>query len=439
MTALGHGPLRGGGAAVKAPPSRATGTVWCSGADYYGQLGQGRVLEFALPQAVSLISDAVAVSAGYLFSAFLRADGTVWAAGLNDFRELADGTTLSRGTPSHVGGLPPVTQISSGGYHTLALTGTGQVWAWGMNTGGQLGDGSTVERTTPVLPLLTGVVSGVGGGQYHSLAVKPTGRSGRGGKTATARSGTGPRRPGFACADSRGSTTRWPWPGACTTAWRSSAMAPCAPGGTTTTANWAMAPPPTGTPRGGLRVDGVVAIAAGYFHSLALKGDGTVWAWGSNWYGELGDGSSQNRSTPVQTLVPHLRRRPSRRDTAFSGALDTGGAAWAWGYNDNGRLGDGTTTRRRTPVRMQGVSGCTALDAGATTRSWRPRAPCRRPPRFLPAPPRGRIVSFTSTASQSGCSSLHHLRLGLRGRLGARRLAEHYPRLRRPRGRRPGR
>ncbi len=110
-------------------------------------------------------------------------------------------------------------------------------------------------------------------------------------------------------------------------------------------------------------LSGVVAVSAGYVHSLALREDGTVWGWGSNRYGQLGDGSATNRSTPV---------RVDTLDGVFAAsaggghslALRADGTVWAWGKNDSGQLGDGTTTARSTPVRVSTLSDVVAVSAG---------------------------------------------------------------------------
>ncbi|WP_147443420.1 kelch-like protein [Corallococcus sp. AB011P] len=108
---------------------------------------------------------------------------------------------------------------------------------------------------------------------------------------------------------------------------------------------------------------GVAALATGYYHSLALKQDGTVWAWGRNEYGQLGDGTVTNRPTPVQ--VQGLTGVAALAAGGFASlALKQDGTVWAWGYNGNGELGDGTTTNRPTPVQVQGLTGVAALAAG---------------------------------------------------------------------------
>jgi alpha-tubulin suppressor-like RCC1 family protein len=108
---------------------------------------------------------------------------------------------------------------------------------------------------------------------------------------------------------------------------------------------------------------GAVAIGAGYDYSLALKNDGTVWAWGRNDYGQLGDGTTTQQNTSVQ--VSGLSGVIAISAGGFhSLVLKSDGTVWAWGYNDEGELGDGTTMSRNTPVQVSGLSGVVAISGG---------------------------------------------------------------------------
>jgi alpha-tubulin suppressor-like RCC1 family protein len=110
-------------------------------------------------------------------------------------------------------------------------------------------------------------------------------------------------------------------------------------------------------------LSGVTKVAAGWYHSLALKSDGTVWAWGANPYGQLGDGTNNQRTSPVQvsglTGVVAIAA-----GFGHSLAVKSDGTVWAWGYNGDGQLGDGTTTSRNIPALATGVAGATAVAAG---------------------------------------------------------------------------
>ena len=105
-------------------------------------------------------------------------------------------------------------------------------------------------------------------------------------------------------------------------------------------------------------------IAGGYQHSLGLKADGTVWAWGYNNYGQLGDGSTTNRLTPVP--VSGLTGCVAIAAGYYhSLGLKADGTVWAWGYNNYGQLGDDSTANRLTPVPVSPVSGLTGCVANA--------------------------------------------------------------------------
>ena len=110
-------------------------------------------------------------------------------------------------------------------------------------------------------------------------------------------------------------------------------------------------------------MSGVTAIAARGYHTVSLKSDGTVWAWGYKGDGELGDGTYTNSSTPVQ--VSSLSGVTAIAAGYYhTVSLKSDGTVWAWGSNDGGQLGDGTTTQRATPVQVSGLSGVTTIAAG---------------------------------------------------------------------------
>lgn len=101
----------------------------------------------------------------------------------------------------------------------------------------------------------------------------------------------------------------------------------------------------------------VISLSAGLRYSLALKRDGTVWAWGRNEYGQLGDGMTEERHTPVQVLgLSGVIAVDAHPGGDHSLAIKNDGTVWGWGENDDGELGDGTTTARRYPVQVQGLS-----------------------------------------------------------------------------------
>ena len=109
---------------------------------------------------------------------------------------------------------------------------------------------------------------------------------------------------------------------------------------------------------------GITAVTAGYYYNLALQGDGTVWAWGHNQLGSLGDGTEEDRlDSPVR--VQNLTDAVAVAAGAYHNlALQGDGTVWAWGTNYWGQLGDGTTTNSSVPVQVQNLAGVTAIAAG---------------------------------------------------------------------------
>ncbi|GAA4571537.1 RCC1 domain-containing protein [Planotetraspora kaengkrachanensis] len=199
-----------------------------------------------------------------------------------------------------------------------ASSGSSQTYAWGRASEGELGNGSTASRPSPVALSDLSQVAQVSAGFYHSLAVRTDG-------------------------------TVWAWGDN-----REGALGD----GTDT-----RSPVPTPVQVPGLT--DMVQVAAGWNHSLGLRADGTVWAWGDNTSGELGDGTTTSRATPAQVIgltgVTQIAAGQS-----YSLALRSDGAVAAWGDNYVGELGDGTTTKRTTPVEVHDLTDVTQIAAGET-------------------------------------------------------------------------
>jgi uncharacterized repeat protein (TIGR01451 family) len=317
------------------------------------------------PGQVSGLAEVVAIAAGGTYSLALKADGTVWTWGWN---ELGDGTAASRWLPAQVNGLTGVAAIAAGGSHNVALKRDGTVWTWGANSAGQLGDGSITERrTTPVQVNGLAGAAAVAAGSWHSLALKSDGtiwawggnESGQVGDGATTYRSTRIQVGGVsgvkAVAGGAEHSAALERDGTVWT-WGANEFGQLGDGTTTTR--------PTPGPVSWLTE--VAAIAAGDGHNLALKDDGTVWAWGSNWHGQLGDAATSSRPTPVPGPVSGLSQVAAiAAGDGHNLALKDDGTVWAWGSNSAGQLGAQTTTKNRsTPVRVTGLSEVVGIAAG---------------------------------------------------------------------------
>jgi alpha-tubulin suppressor-like RCC1 family protein len=310
-----------------------------------------------------------AVAAGGSHSHARKSDGTVWSWGLNDSGQLGDGGTTNRSLVQ-VSGLTGATATAAGYLHTLALKNDGTVWAWGANGSGQLGNGTTTSSSTPVqVSGLTGVTA-ISAGYTYSLALKSDGTV-----WAWGENGNGQLGDGNPIAYSTNYSTAPIQVVGLTgvTAIAGGYLHSLALKGDGTVWAWGHSPLGNGgvdssTPVQASVLTGITAIATGGGagsgdYSLALKGDGTLWAWGSNWTGQLGDGSITDRPTAVQVSGLTGVSAIVAGDR-HSLALKSDGTVWAWGSNNSGRLGDGTTTDSHVPILVSGLTGITAIAAG---------------------------------------------------------------------------
>ncbi len=349
------------------------GTVWAWGNNSYGQLGDGTTKQRLAPVQVEGLSSIIAIGAGQDHSLAVRSDGTVWAWGYNCSGQIGDNTTTNRLVPVQVSNLIGAVAVAGGGTHSLALRNDGTVWAWGENDWGQIGDGSTApERKTPVQVIgLNGIVA-VAAGAIHSMALNSAGTVWTWGDNDYAQLGSGTvggqqntpvQVNGVSgvvsigtSANSWGSLvlksdgTVWSWG----ELWNTSVNE----NGTPANLNAQL-----GTPTQVSGISNSVAIAAGYDHDLALKNDGTVWAWGGNEYGQFGAGPTAYCTTPVQVNGLSNVASMATGDT-FCLAADDEQHVWAWGQNYYGQLGDGTTTAQMAPAQVNGLNEVIAVAAG---------------------------------------------------------------------------
>ncbi len=278
---------------------KKNGDLWAVGLNKYGQLGDGSTAKKSNPVQVvtagsaphetiqSLgvtnptevltaagrpLTEVAHISSGNEYTMIVKTDDTLWAVGWNVFRQLSDSTHINRSTPVEVKtatGRPmiEVSQVSVGNSHTVILKKNGDLWAVGKNTYGQLGDGSTAKKSNPVQVMID-----------------------------------------------------------------------------------------EGQP-----MTEVVQVSAGFEHSMLLKKNGDLWAVGDNFSGQLGDGSKVAKKNPVQVMIAEDQPMTEVAQVSAGGAhtmiLKENGELWAVGDNQYGQIGDGTTNQKSRPVQVKTATG----------------------------------------------------------------------------------
>lgn len=295
---------------------KSDGTVWAWGGNFVGQLGDGTYTNTVLPVQVSGLTSVRSLGGRGYHSLAVKSNGTVWAWGWNSRGQLGHdtsatpcpaplaGTTCSN-VPVQVIGITNPLTVTGGGFFSLALMSDHTLQGWGANEYGQLGDGSYTDRSAPVpvSSVLNNVVQ-VSAGWKHAVALRSDG-------------------------------TVWTW-GDNTYGQIGNAI--------TSTVGISVPFQVAG-------LSNVTAVSGGDRFTAILKADGTVWTWGWNGFGQLGDGTNIDRSTPVQVKGLYNVIFIAARDY-HTLAIKSDGSVWAWGSGDNGELGDNMTADSTIPVQV---------------------------------------------------------------------------------------
>ena len=296
-----------------------TGAVQCWGENGDGQLGDGTTGDKNSPTDVTgLATGATDVSAGSGHTCALLAGGGVKCWGDGDFGQMGNGALDSQTTPVDVTGLGSASAISAGRYHTCALV-SGGVKCWGRNGNGQLGNGLTENSSTPVdVTGLGSGVSAVSAGSEHTCARLDTGAMKCWGRGSTGRLGDGSGDQHETPVDVSGMSSS------------------------------------------------VTSISAGNAHTCAIHDTEGVKCWGWNSRGEVGDGTSMTRTTPVGVY----NMGAGTSSSIFTGtettcAIMASSKLKCWGNNYAGQLGIGATSRITTPTTVAGISATVSMVGAA--------------------------------------------------------------------------
>jgi alpha-tubulin suppressor-like RCC1 family protein len=295
------------------------GTLWAWGANDSGQLGLDNTVQRDVPTEVGSEGDWAAVSAAGGSTLALKADGSLWAWGYNGVGQLGLGSADNDAhpTPRQVGSARDWAAVSAGEDGTLALKKDGTLWAWGLNDFGQLGIGPADDNAHPT-PIEVGSESdwaAVSAGFDYTMALKTDG-------------------------------TLW--------AWGSNRYGKLGLGDITD----------RDTPTQVGSAGDWAAVSTSTYDTLALKQDGTLWAWGLNNFGQLGLGSADSEAHTSPTQVGSAGDWAAVSDAGASAlALKKDGTLWAWGYNEKGELGLGDTTRRDAPTEVGSATDWAAVSS----------------------------------------------------------------------------
>jgi len=348
---------------------KTNGIVYSWGYNGYGQLGVDDIdIEMdADPSAVMEVSDTVQISALLSNSMALEEDGSVWSWGAGESGQLGTGNYDDCYCAEQVVAVYDIEKIVVGGSFAMALCDDGTVWSWGSNTCGKLGSGSEYdEEPYPVKITTLNSIADISAGYDHAAAVKYSGEVWTWGCNDNGELGNGSyfeeSRPiqvngiydveMVICANElsfvkteNGDLFGW--------GTNESIISGLFDGKPYIRVN----------PESTVLSNDFVEVASGSTFSIGLKSDGTVWAWGINNFGQLGNGTNIDSSQPVQVMnLANVVDVDAGNLHAL--ALRSDGTVWAWGNNDYGQLGDGSFDEQRSPVQVEALSDVVQVEAG---------------------------------------------------------------------------
>ncbi len=293
---------------------RPDGTLWSWGNGYHGtgQYSNSKLI----PTQVGTDNTWKSIAAGSFNVVAIKNNGTLWTWGANFNGQCGTGSyNTIEINPIQIGTASNWKTVSVGVYHCVGIKTDSTLWTWGGNYSGQLGDGTNLDKSVP-----TQIGTGhdwkmIATGHYHTLAIKTDGTLWAWGNNTYGQIGD------FSTGNSRYNPEKI----GTDTDWRS--------------------------------------VSAGLNHSMAVKNNGTLWMWGYNNAGQLGNNSTNSATSPTQ-LGSATNWMTIAGETDQSFAIKTDSTLWAWGNNTYGELGDGTTTNKLTPTQITAFNNWKDINGG---------------------------------------------------------------------------
>ena len=349
---------------------QSDGTLWAWGSNSWGQLGLSDTANRSTPTQVGVANTwkTVQIGTGNSTTLAIQNNGTLWGWGLNSYGQLGTSDQTNYSSPVQIGALSVWTKVAVSFSHTVALQSNGTLWSWGQNGYGQLALNTTTNYSSPIQ--VGGVWSQIAVGYQYTHAINSNGTLwgcgynlfGNVGNNSTSVSlgvstlvQVGALNSWTQITDSsqfsmalQNNGTLWTWglngQGAL---------------GLNTSTNYS-SPVQVGTDTSWLRT------SASFYSTTATKGDGAIWSWGNSSYGQLGNNSKINFSSPIQTTSPTVVNIAAKLSAGvyYSASVAPNGTLWTWGCNSWGVLGQGDLTHRSSPTQVGSLSNWSTIVTG---------------------------------------------------------------------------
>jgi len=327
------------------------------GSNSCGALGDGTTTTRCSPvREICSATNWCQASAGSQMTAAIKTGGELWTWGQNLCGSLGDGTAVDKCSPvREFCSATNWCQVSAGDSHMAAVKTIGELWVWGNNLSNRLGDGTAVGKCSPVREICSATDwCQVSAGVSNTAAIKTSGQMWAWGFNSCGRLGDGTTVT--RCSPVREICSATDWCQVSSAGYHAAAIK-------TNGQLWAWGRNSNGVLGVGTTVQSCspvreissamnwCQVSVGFLHTAAVKTSSQIWTWGDNRCGRLGDGTTTDRCSPVRERCSATDWCQVSAGDRHTAAIKTSGQIWTWGSNSCGQLGDGTVTSRCSPVR----------------------------------------------------------------------------------------